>query len=110
MGYSGHPAPPKSHTPVTTKLEVHNSMNLSGRGAVLIGFIHAGTACVGQMTPPLTLGGKAARRLEVIAVERLSSMGLGKPAVGLIFKNPPPIEELKMAFPSGSIVTLDDPA
>jgi len=92
------------------KLEVHNSMNLSGRGAVLIGFVHAGTAGVGQLTPPLTIGGKAARRLEVIAVERLSSMGSGKPAVGLIFRNPPPIDELKMAFPSGSIVVLEDPA
>ena len=85
-------------------------MNLSGRGAVLIGFVHSGTAGVGQLTPPLTIGGKAARRLEVIAVERLSSMGSGKPAVGLIFKNPPPVDELKMAFPSGSIVVLDDPA
>ncbi len=93
-----------------TEIEVHNAMNLAGRGAVLLAFVHSGTPCVGQFTPALALGGAAQRRLEVIAVERLSSMGSGKPAFGLIFKNPPLLNDLKDALPPGSRLVLDDPA
>lgn len=91
------------------EIEVHNCMYLTGRGAVLIGFVRSGTPSAGQATEPLSLGGKV-RALEVIAVERLSSMGSGLPAVGLVFRHPPALDELRAALPDGSIMLLENPA
>jgi len=90
-------------------IEVHNAITIAGRGAVLIGHVRTGTARVGQVTAPLVLGHAAARRLEVSAVERLSSMQAGGPAVGLVFRNPPPLGDLRHALPVGSILVLEEP-
>ena len=92
------------------EIQVHNCMNLAGRGAVLIGFVRSGTPAEGQTLAPRMLGNKTTRRLEVTGVERLSSMGSGLPAVGLTFKSPPPLYELQLALPAGSVVELEDAA
>jgi hypothetical protein len=91
------------------EIEVHNVITLGGRGAVLIGFVRAGTARVGQVTRPLALGDAAERRLEVIAVERLSSMEAGGPPVGLVFRDPPHRDDLRRRLPVGSILVLEEP-
>lgn len=91
------------------EIEVKNSMNIPGRGGVLLGQVRAGTVRIGQMTPPLTLGDTPARRLEVISVERLSSIGAHGPAVGIGFRNPPHADDLKRALPAGSILKLENP-
>ena len=92
-----------------TEIEVHNAINIVGHGTVLIGFVRAGTARIGQVTTPLVLGAAAERRLEVSAVERLSSVQAGGPAVGLVFRDPPPLRDLQRALPAGSILLLEDP-
>jgi hypothetical protein len=90
-------------------IEVRNVITLGGRGAMLIGFVKAGTAHVGQVTAPLALGGAAERRLEVIAVERLSTMETGGPAVGLAFRDPPHQDDLLRRLPRGSMLLLEEP-
>ena len=91
------------------EIEVHNVIALAGRGAVLIGFVRAGAARIGQVTVPLVLGDAAERRLEVIAVDHLSSMEPGGPPVGLAFRNPPHRDDLRRRLPAGSILVLEEP-
>lgn len=91
------------------EIVVHNVITLGDRGAMVIGFVRAGTARIGQVTMPLVLGDAAERRLEVIAVERLSSMEAGGPPVGLAFRNPPHRDVLRRRFPAGSILVLEQP-
>lgn len=92
-----------------TEIVVHNVITIAGRGAVLIGFVRTGMARIGQVSTPLVLGEGAERRLEVIAVERLSSMEAGGPPVGLVFRDPPHRDELRRRLPVGSILMLEDP-
>ena len=94
---------------MSAEIEVQNVMSLVGRGAVLIGHVHAGAARVGQVTAPLVLGHGAPRRLEVSAVERLSSMHASGAAVGLVFRDPPQPGDLRRALPAGSILALEEP-
>ena len=91
------------------EIEVRNSINIAGRGIVLMGHVRTGTVRTGQMTVPLVLGNAAARRLEVSAVECLSSMEGRGPAVGISFRNPPHLDDLKRALPAGSILVLEEP-
>ena len=91
------------------EIEVHNVIVLGDRGAVIIGFVRAGTACVGQVTAPLMLDDAVERRLEVIAVDRLSSMEAGGAPVGLAFRNPPHRDDLRRRLPAGSILVLEEP-
>jgi translation elongation factor EF-Tu-like GTPase len=90
------------------ELEIHNVIMLGSHGAVVIGHVQSGAARVGDLTQPLPLGG-ATRRLEVTAVERLSSLEPHGRAVGLIFRRPPRLDELKQALPVGSIFVLESP-
>lgn len=96
-------------TRMGAEIEVHNVITLGGRGAVLIGFVRAGAARIGQVTAPLVLGEAAERRLEVIGVERLSTMDAGSPPVGLVFRDPPYGGDLRRRFPAGSILVLEEP-
>ena len=93
---------------MATEIEVHNSINIVGRGVVLMGHVRTGTVRIGQVTVPLVLGHAAARRLEVSAVERLSSMEGRGLAVGIAFRNPPHLDDLKRALPAGSILVLEE--
>jgi len=91
------------------EIEVHNAINIVGRGIVLMGHVRTGTVRIGQVTVPLVLGHAAARRLELSAVERLSSMEARGPAVGIAFRDPPRLDDLKRALPAGSILVLEEP-
>ena len=91
------------------QIEVRNVIFIAGRGTVVVGHVLTGTARVGQSTVPLILGEETERRLEVSAVERLSSMEARGPGVGIIFRNPPHLNDLKQALPPGSILELEDP-
>jgi len=91
------------------EIEVRNAISIVGHGTVLIGFVRAGTARIGQVTMPLVLGHAAERRLQVSAVERLSSVQAGGPAVGLVFRDPPHLRDLQRALPAGSLLVLEDP-
>ncbi|MBE0621042.1 MAG: hypothetical protein IH605_10650 [Burkholderiales bacterium] len=94
---------------IGAQIEVSNAMFLAGRGAVILGHVREGTARVGQLTAPLVLGAGAAQRLEVSVVERLSSMDRGGQAVGIAFRKPPDLNDLKRSFPAGSILVLEEP-
>ncbi len=74
-----------------------------------MGDVRTGTVSIGQVTVPLVLGGAAARRLEISAVERLSSMEGRGLAVGIAFRNPPHLGDLKRTLPAGSILVLEEP-
>lgn len=89
------------------ELEVHNCMNLAGRGAVLLAFVRSGTPQAGQVTEPLTLAGVVHPGLEILAVEKLSSMGTSRPAVGLVFREPPRLDALRAALPPGTLLVLE---
>lgn len=96
-------------TGMGAEIEIHNAMNIAGRGSVLLGHVRSGAPRTGQLTPPLALGQAAARRLEVSTVERLSSMEARGLAVGIGFRDPPALDELKQALPAGSILVLEEP-
>jgi translation elongation factor EF-Tu-like GTPase len=98
------------HAAVGAAIEVRNVIAITGRGAVLIGYVRGGTPRIGQLTAVLDLGRSGERRLEVIAVERLSSMEAGGGAIGLVFRNPPSVAELRLALPAGALLTLDESA
>ena len=91
------------------EVEVRNAINIAGRGTVLIGFVRSGAVRVGQVTAALVLGHAVARRLEVSTVERLSSMEKRGLAVGIAFRNPPHLDDLKRTLPAGSILVLEEP-
>ena len=94
---------------MSAEIDVRNAITIVGRGAVLIGHVRTGAARIGQVTVPLVLGQAAARRLEVSAVERLSSMQASGTAVGLVFLDPPHLGDLKRALPAGSVLVLEEP-
>ncbi|MBK7469399.1 MAG: hypothetical protein IPO58_22845 [Betaproteobacteria bacterium] len=94
---------------LSIEIEVRNVMFIAGRGTVVVGHARNGIARAGQVTEPLALGAAAGRRLEISAVERLSSMEARGQGVGVVFRDPPPLNELKRALPPGSILLLEDP-
>lgn len=91
------------------EIEVRNAIAVARAGAVLIGYVRSGTARVGQVTAALPLGVAAPRRLEVVAVEKLTSMEAGGPAIALLFRNPPLLADLGRALPPGTRLQLEDP-
>lgn len=92
-----------------TEVEVRNAINIKGRGAVLIAFARGALPHAGQLTPPLRFGAVEVRRLEVVRLERLTAMEVGGVAIGLVFKQPPSVADLKRALPPGSKLVLEDP-
>ena len=92
------------------EIEVRNVIFIAGQGTVVVGHIRSGVARSGKISTAIELGGERARRLEVSAVERLASMvGRGQ-AVGIVFRNPPNLNDLKRALPPGSVFELEDPS
>ncbi len=90
------------------EVEVRNVINLTGRGATVVAFARGALPKVGTFTPPLVFGAAAARQLEVSGVEKLSAMEVGGVSLGLFFKKPPTVAELKQAVPPGSRLALTD--
>ncbi len=91
------------------EIDVRNSISIAERGIVLVGHVRTGTARTGQVTVPLVFGHAVARRLEVSAVEHLSSMEGRGLAVGIVFRNPPHLDDLRRTLPAGSILVLEEP-
>ena len=90
-------------------IEVRSVFFIAGQGTVVVGHVLTGTARVGQLTAPLALGDDVERRLEVATVQRLSSMEARGQGVGIVFRDPPGLNELKLALPPGSMLELDAP-
>jgi translation elongation factor EF-Tu-like GTPase len=101
-------ATPDSGQTMGAEIEVRNVMFIAGRGTVVVGHVRTGTVRVGQVTEILALGEGIARRLEVSAVERLSSMEAKGQGVGIIFRDPPRLNELKLALPPGGVLVLEE--
>jgi translation elongation factor EF-Tu-like GTPase len=93
---------------MSAEVEVQNSIVIPGMGAVVVGYVRAGTVRVGQMTEPLSLGEGALRRLEVESVQRLSSMESSGAGVGIVFRHPPHLELLRRALPPGCVLVLEE--
>ena len=91
------------------EIEVRTVMYIAGRGTVVVGHMLTGTARPGQLTERLALGAAALRQLEVSAVERLSSMEARGQGVGIVFRDPPHLNDLKRALPPGSVLALVEP-
>lgn len=90
------------------QLEVRNAVTIRGHGTVLIGYLRSGMASAGQVTVPLLLGDASERRLEVITVQRLTSADAGGSAIGLVFRHPPSLADLRSALPTGTLLILED--
>jgi hypothetical protein len=95
---------------VGAEIEIRNVIAIAGRGAVLIGYVRKGLPRIGQLTSPLEFGPAGPRRLEVVAVEKLSSMEAGGRAIGLVFRHPPALQALRLAAPAGASLLLEEPA
>ena len=94
---------------MSVEIEVRNVIFLAGRGTVVVGHVLSGAARAGQTTELLDLGGAKPQRLEVSTVERLSSMEARGQAVGIVFRDPPPLHDLKRVLPPGNILVLEEP-
>ena len=94
---------------MSAEVEVRNVIFLAGQGTVVVGHTRSGVAQAGQVSSVMTLGEQPPRRLEVSAVERLSSMEGRAQAVGIVFRDPPNLNDLKRALPPGSVLALEDP-
>ncbi len=95
---------------MSAEIEVRSIIYLAGAGTVVVGHVRSGTAREGQFTTALALGDQPARRLEVSTVQRLSSMERNAQGVGLVFRDPPALNDLKFALPPGSMLQLEDGA
>ena len=94
---------------VIAQVEVRNGITIAGRGAVLICFVRSGTVRTGQRTPSLQFGDAPARRLQVVAVQKLAAADASGSAVGIVFKGAPSLKDLQRALPAGALLELEDP-
>ena len=95
---------------MSVEIEVRNVIFLAGRGTVVVGHVLSGVARVGLRTELLDLGGATPQRLEVSTVERLSSMDARGQAVGIVFRDPPALNDLKRILLPGNVLVLEEPA
>ena len=93
---------------MSAEIEVRSVIFLAGAGTVVVGHLRGGTAREGQLTTGLALGDGTPRRLEVSTVQRLSSMERNAQGIGLVFRDPPALNDLKSALPPGSVLRLED--
>ena len=95
---------------MNAEIEVRNVFNVKGRGAIAIGYPRRGTVRVGQQTRPLALGVGALRVLTLAAVEAVRAPDGGADAVGLVFRERPSLEELRVVLTPGMMLRFEDPA
>jgi translation elongation factor EF-Tu-like GTPase len=95
---------------MSADIEVRNVFNMRGRGAVAIGYLREGTIRVGQRTRPLALGAGPHRVLTLAAVEHVHSPDGGANALGLVFRERPSLEALRVALAPGTVVRFEDDA
>lgn len=94
--------------PMHAEIEVRNVFHVKGRGAVAIGYPRRGTVRVGQRTEPLALGAGPPTVLTLSAVEAVRSPDGGAGALGLVFREGPSLEELRMVLRPGTILRLEE--
>jgi hypothetical protein len=92
------------------EIEVRNLFNMRGRGAVAIGYLREGTVRVGQHTRPLAFGTGPHRVLTLAAVQPVRSPDGGADALGLVFRERPSIEDLRLALVPGTVIRFEDAA
>ncbi len=90
------------------EIEVRNVFPVKGRGAVVIGYLRQGTVRIGQQTPPLALGDGPPRVLTLAAVETMHAPEGGANALGLIFRERPPLEQLRAVLTPGTLLRVED--
>ena len=93
---------------MSADIEVRNVFNLRGRGAVAIGYLREGTIRVGQRTRPLALGAGQPRVLTLAAVGPVHSPDGGADALGLVFRERPSLEDLRLALAPGTVIRFED--
>ncbi len=91
-------------------IEVRNVFNVKGRGAVAIGYLRYGVARVGQQTQPLALGSGPPRVLTLDAVETMHASAGGAGALGLVFRERPTLDEVRLALAPGILLQFTTPA
>jgi translation elongation factor EF-Tu-like GTPase len=89
-------------------IEIRNVFHVKGRGAVAIGYLRQGTVRVGQQTRPLALGAGPHRVLTLAAVETVHAPDGGASALGLVFRERPSLEELRLALTPGTVLQFGD--
>jgi hypothetical protein len=95
------PIPPHRQA-ATAEVEVRSVFAVKGRGAVVIAYPRQGTVRVGQETQWPAQAGDAIAGLTVAAAEVVRSPDGGADAVGLVFHQRPPLEQLRLALPPGT--------
>jgi hypothetical protein len=90
------------------EIEVRNLFNMKGRGAVAIGYLREGTVRVGQRTRPLAFGTGPQRVLTLAAVEPVHAPDGGADALGLVFRERPSLEDLRLALVPGMMIRFED--
>ena len=95
---------------MSADVEVRNVFDLKGRGAVAIGYLREGTIRVGQRTRPLALGVGQHRVLTLAAVEPVHSPDGGADALGLVFRERPSLQDLRLALTPGTVIRFEDDA
>jgi hypothetical protein len=95
---------------MSADVEVRNVFDLRGRGAVAIGYLREGTIRAGQRTRPLALGAGQHRVLTLAAVEPVRSPDGGSDALGLIFRERPSLQDLRLALVPGTVIRFEDDA
>jgi len=93
---------------MNTEIEVRNVFHLKGRGAVAIGYLRRGTVRVGQRTTPLVLGTGPHRVLTLAAVQSMHAADGGPGALGLVFRERPSLEDLRVALAPGTLLQFQN--
>ena len=83
-------------------------VNVKGQGAVAIGYLRQGALRVGQQTQPLALGAGPHRVLTLAAVVPMHAPDGGPGAVGLVFRERPPLSELHLGLTPGTLLQFED--
>jgi hypothetical protein len=95
---------------MSAEIEVRSLFNMRGRGAVAIGYLREGTIRVGQRTRPLALSAGQHRVLTLAAVEPVHAPDGGADALGLVFRERPSLEDLRLALAPGTVIHFEDDA
>jgi hypothetical protein len=75
---------------------------------VAIGYLREGTVRVGQRRRPLAFGRGSHRVLTLAAVEPVHAPDGGADAVGLVFRERPSLEDLRLALTPGMVIRFED--
>ena len=89
-------------------VEIRNLITVKGQGAVATGYLRQGTIRVGQQTQPLALDAGPPRVLTLAVVVPMHSPDGGPGGLGLVFRERPSLEELRLALTPGLLLLFED--